>query len=147
MSQRKYPGLCSVRVLLCTVSHRLQSHVPAHYARIQLKPRIYSMGGFKDMQLGRNSLVLNTSPETAHYFYGNGLAIWHSLSDIRHIKVNYGRSSAIYVVSNFINAKRHIYSHYGMCVFNMKEISHVFHRFASETKCRQTGERTSEATP
>ena len=28
-------------------------------------------------------------------FHSNGLAIWHSLSGIRHIKVNYGRQSAI----------------------------------------------------
>ena len=31
-------------------------------------------------------------PETAHFFYGIiGLAIWHILSDIEHIKVNYIR--------------------------------------------------------
>ena len=28
-------------------------------------------------------------------FYSNGPAIWHGLSDIRHIKVNYGRQSTI----------------------------------------------------
>ena len=28
-------------------------------------------------------------------FYNNGLSIWHSLSDIKHIKVNHGRWSAI----------------------------------------------------
>ena len=29
-------------------------------------------------------------PETAHFVYSNGLAIWHGLPDIRHVKVNYG---------------------------------------------------------
>ena len=29
-------------------------------------------------------------------FCSNGLAIWHGLSDIKHIKVNYGRLSAIF---------------------------------------------------
>ena len=28
-------------------------------------------------------------------FCSNGLAIWHGLSDIRHIKGNYGRQSAL----------------------------------------------------
>ena len=33
--------------------------------------------------------------KTSVLFYSNGLAIWHSLSDITHITVNYGRWSAI----------------------------------------------------
>ena len=28
-------------------------------------------------------------------FYSNGLAIWHGLPDIRHIKINYGQWSDI----------------------------------------------------
>ena len=38
-----------------------QCVVVAHYTNIQLKPRIYLMGGFKAMQLGRNSLVFRQS--------------------------------------------------------------------------------------
>ena len=30
-------------------------------------------------------------PETTYFVFSNGLAIWDGLSDIRHIKVNYGR--------------------------------------------------------
>ena len=32
--------------------------------------------------------------ETTYFVYSNGLAIWQSLPDIRHIKVNNGRESA-----------------------------------------------------
>ena len=38
-----------------------RSVVAAHHTRIQLKPRIDSMGGFKAMQLGRNSLVFRAT--------------------------------------------------------------------------------------
>ena len=34
-----------------------RSVVAAHYTRIQLRPGIFSIGGFKAMQLGRNKLV------------------------------------------------------------------------------------------
>ena len=48
-----------------------RSVVAAHYTRIQLKPRIYSMGGFKAMQPGRNRLVFRASPAP-----GLGTAFW-----------------------------------------------------------------------
>ena len=41
-----------------------RSVVAAHYTRIQLKASIYSMSGFKAIQLGRNSLVFGTSSNT-----------------------------------------------------------------------------------
>ena len=34
-------------------------------------------------------------------FCSNGLAIWHGLSDIRHIKVNYGQFSANFKLKFF----------------------------------------------
>ena len=43
-----------------------RSIVAAHYTCIQLKPRIYSIGGLKAMQLGRNSLAgrqVRTGPQ------------------------------------------------------------------------------------
>ena len=36
--------------------------VAAHYSRIQLKPKIYSIGGFKAMQLGGIALYSGPSP-------------------------------------------------------------------------------------
>ena len=38
----------------------------AHHTQIQLKPRIYSIGGLKAMQLGWNSLVFKASRNVAH---------------------------------------------------------------------------------
>ena len=50
--------------------------------------------------------------ETAHFFT-NGLAIWHGLPDIRCIKVNNGRKSAILnlIELNFFRSFPHIKHH------------------------------------
>ena len=64
-SHREYPGFYSVHVLLCTVSQRLQSVDSAQYTRIQLNPSIYSMGGFKTLQLGGVALYSRLLPESS----------------------------------------------------------------------------------
>ena len=56
----------------------------AHYTCIQLKPGIYSMGGFKAMQLERNNIDLDFSiPELAYQYRYLSITITVTVSVIQ----------------------------------------------------------------
>ena len=87
-------------------------------------------------------------------FCSNGLAIWHGLSDIRHIKVSYGDGRPIKQVKFQKPQKAHLHPPKGCVCQKLKKSMHGLQSSAPETETKyghpdagRTDGRTSEATP